>query len=446
MSTATTSQNHLVITYLSITTLLPDGSNPRHHTKRQIKQIAQSILTFGFLVPLLIDASRRIVAGHGRFFAAQQLGYTDVPTICVTHLTPEQIRAFMIADNRLGENSTWDERLLAEQFKELLEADLDFSLEVTGFDFPEIELRMEGLESTEGKKSDPDDTLSNVEPGPAISRPGDLLTLGRHRLLCASSLEPESYPLLMGKDKAHLVFTDPPYNVKIHGHVTGGGSVKHREFAMAAGEMSRAEFTQFLAVACGFLAEYSRPAAIHFLCIDWRHLPELLAAGQQVYGDLKNLCVWTKTTAGMGSFYRSQHELVAVFQAGKGRARNNIQLGKFGRNRSNVWSYPSPSAFGRMSEEGKLLDLHPTVKPVKLVADALLDCSARGDVVLDNFLGSGTTLLAAERTGRRCFGIELDPLYVDVAIRRWQAYTGETAVRASDGKSFNEIEQEVRHG
>jgi DNA modification methylase len=260
---------------------------------------------------------------------------------------------------------------------------------------------------------------------------------------CGSALEAEAYRILMQEDRAAMVFTDPPYNVPIDGHVGGLGTIRHREFAMAAGEMDEAQFTDFLARALGLLAGHSVDGALHFICMDWRHMGELLAAGRRAYTELKNLCVWTKDNPGMGSLYRSQHELVFVFKHGREPHRNHIQLGRYGRNRSNVWSYPGVNSFSRSGSEGNLLALHPTVKPVALVADALRDCSSRGEIVLDAFLGSGTTLIAAERTGRICHGLELDPLYVDTAVRRWQALTGQHARHAERGLMFNEAVAEI---
>jgi DNA modification methylase len=252
----------------------------------------------------------------------------------------------------------------------------------------------------------------------------------------------------MAGRRAELVFVDPPYNVAIDRHASGNGSFRHREFAMAAGEMNEAEFVAFLTTSLRLLSRHSTSDAVHFICMDWRHLRELLAAGRQIYDALLNLCVWVKDNGGMGSFYRSRHELVFVFKNGKGRHRNNVKLGQYGRNRTNVWEYPGVNTLSRQNEEGNLLALHPTVKPVALVADALLDCSARGDIVLDSFLGSGSTLIAAERVGRVCHGIEIDPLYVDVAIRRWQRHAGDRAIHAATGRPFDDIATgaEVGHG
>ena len=430
----------LQIRELPLGDLRLDPKNPRAHSDKQVRQIANSIEAFGFNVPILIDRQLQVIAGHGRVLASKLLGLAEVPTICLEHLTETQRRAFMIADNRLTENSTWDERLLGEQLKILSEAELDFSLEITGFEMAEIDLYIEGLESAD--EGDAADALPQASSSIHVSRPGDVWLLGKHRVFCGDSLHPESYFSLMQGVLAAAIFTDPPYNVPIDGHVSGLGKAQHREFAMAAGEMSSEEFTQFLSKALGHAAEHSVEGSIHYVAMDWRHMTELLAAGREVYSELKNLCVWAKDNAGMGSFYRSQHELIFVFKHGTESHRNNVQLGQFGRYRTNVWNYPGANSFSRCSPEGNLLSLHPTVKPVALIADALLDSTARSQIVLDPFLGSGTTIIAAERTGRICYGLELDPQYVDIIVRRWQAFTGKEGLHDRSGKSFNHIEME----
>jgi len=435
----------LSVVYRNLTALRLNSNNPRLHTKQQIRQIALSVQTFGFIVPILIDAHGNLLAGHGRVLAAQFLGMTKIPTIVVDHLTEAQVRAFMVADNRLTENSAWNQQLLAEQLKTLSELDLDFSIEVTGFEMGEIDVMVEGLAPAHDGREDPADTLPEVPENFQVSRNGDLWTLGRHRIACGNALDGYSYQTLLSGSRPRMVFTDPPYNVSIAGHATGLGKIQHRNFKMASGEMSRKEFTEFLTQALACLKEHSVEGALHYICMDWRHMGELLSAGRQVYSELKNLCVWVKDNGGMGSLYRSQHELVFVFKSGKGPHRNNVELGQYGRYRTNVWQYPGANSFSRNTQEGNLLELHPTVKPVALVADAILDCTARKDVVLDPFLGSGTTIIAAERTGRLCYGIEIDPLYVDTAIRRWQKYTGQHAVHALTGKTFNEVENEAPH-
>jgi DNA modification methylase len=435
----------LSITYHPVAHLKLDPKNPRLHSPKQLRQIARSIEAFGFNVPVLVDAQLQIVAGHGRIQACQLLGITEVPTISLEHLTEAQARAFMIADNRLTENAEWDDRLLAQQFKELSEVNLDFSLEATGFEMGEIDVMVENLAPAPEGEEDPADAVPEPVTGIQVSKVGDLWQLGRHKVCCGNSLNQPTYASLMASSKAAMVFTDPPYNVRIDGHATGLGTIQHKDFKMASGEMSRAEFTDFLSRVCSLLATHSADGSIHFVCMDWRHLGELIAAGKQAYSELKNICVWAKDNAGMGSLYRSQHELVFVFKHGKESHRNNVQLGQYGRYRSNVWHYPGVNSFSRSTEEGNLLALHPTVKPVALVADAIMDCSGRGDLILDAFLGSGTTVIAAERTGRICYGIEIDPAYVDTVVRRWQAFTGQSALHALSGRTFSELEQEAGH-
>jgi DNA modification methylase len=437
---STNRHRKITVIYLPITALRLDPANARVHSAKQIRQIARSIHTFDFIVPILADAELGVIAGHGRLLAARHLGLTEVPVILLEHLSEAQKRAFMIADNRLTENAEWDERLLAEQLRDLSLLDLDFSLEVTGFEMGEIDLRIEGL--TEGSEErDADDEVPPVGDRPAVTRTGDLWMCGSNKIVCGSALEPSSFSLLMDGAKANVIFTDPPYNVPIEGNVSGFGAVRHCDFVMASGEMSKEEFTKFLATVFTFLARYSVPASVHFLCMDWRHQSEMLTAGSSVYTELKNLCVWVKDSAGMGSLYRSAHELVFVFKNGKEPHRNNIQLGRFGRDRTNVWKYAGAAAL-RRSDEGNLLALAATPKPVAMVADAIMDVSARGDIVLDSFLGSGTTVIAAERTGRRCYGIEIDPLFVDTAIRRWEAWTRDHARHAASGMTFEEVAAE----
>jgi DNA modification methylase len=433
----------LKVVWRPIDELKPDPGNPRRHSKKQIRQIAASIKTFGFNVPILIDRNGNVIGGHGRLHACRLLGIIEVPTLCLDHLTPEQVRAFRIADNRLTEISTWDDRLLAEQLKALSVHGLDFNIEVTGFEMGEIDLRIALLDESPERDDDPADAVPEVPDGPPLGKIGDLWLLGPHRILCGDARDPAFFAMLMGEERAAMAFTDPPFNVAIEGHVSGLGAVHHRPFPMASGEMDRSEFTAFLGEACRNLASFSVAGSIHFICMDWRHAEELLAAGRNAYGELKNLCVWVKDNGGMGSFYRSQHELVFVFKHGCNGHRNNVQLGRFGRNRSNVWRYPGANSFARCGDEGNLSALHPTVKPVAMVADAILDCSARGDIVLDGFVGSGTTVIAAERTGRRCCGLELDPLYVDTIIRRWQKLTGGSARHAASGRSFDDLAREA---
>jgi DNA modification methylase len=433
----------LKITYRPIGELKGNPRNSRTHNKRQIRQIANSIKAFGFANPVLLDETSTIVAGHGRVAAAKLLGMEMVPTIQLAGLSEDQIRAYVIADNRLAENAGWDDEILAIELQHLVTIESDFDVTITGFEIAEIDLRLSGAE--EKLEDDPDDAFDTEQFVSAVTQPGDRWQLGKHGIFCGSALDELSYLNVLDTKRAAVVFTDPPYNVTIDGNVGnigGKGSVSYREFQMASGEMSPEQFITFLTTALELLSRYSSRGSVHFICMDWRHMGELLTAGNAVYDLLLNVCVWVKNTGGMGSFYRSRHELVFVFRNGEARHINNIQLGKFGRNRTNVWEYKSVNSTSRSDDEGNLLALHPTVKPVALIADALLDCSARGDRVLDPFLGSGSTLIAAERTGRICHGIELDPLYVDTAIRRWQRHTGGQAVHVLSGKTFDELAKE----
>ena len=433
---------HCEVVYRPLDELKRHPANPRRHSKKQIRQIAESIKTFGFIVPILVDRYGNVIAGEARLLAARELGMTEARTLCLDHLTPAQLRAFRIADNRLSEIASWDDQLLAVELKDLSLLGLDFSLEVTGFDMGEIDMRICSLEG-QPDDDDPADQLPAVAAGPPVSKLGDLWCLGRHRVFCGNALDRAAFAALMGEERSAVVFTDPPYNVPIDGHASGLGAIHHRPFPMASGEMDGAEFTAFLHDAFANLAAFSVDGALHYVCMDWRHLDELLAAGHATYSELKNLCVWVKDNGGMGALYRSQHELVFVFKYGRHGHRNNVQLGRFGRNRSNVWHYPGANSFARDGAEGNLSALHPTVKPVAMIADAILDCSARGEIVLDGFLGSGTTVIAAERIGRRCYGLELDPAHVDTIIRRWQGLTGGSAYHAASSRGFDDLAQEA---
>ena len=440
-------ERRIAIIYRPLAELKLDPRNPRAHSPRQVRQIARSIEAFGFNVPVLIDGQRKVIAGHGRVLACRLLEWSEVPTISLEHLSDAQAAAFLIADNRLTENSAWNDRLLAEQLKDLAALNLDFSLELTGFEMGEIDLRIESLTVPDEGNPDPTDDLLMLPTGPAVTRSGDIWQLADHRIVCGSALDPAAYGVLLRDAQANMVFIDPPYNVPIEGNVSGLGSIRHRNFAMASGEMTEMEFTGFLTRSFTLHADHSNDSSLHYICMDWRHLGETLAAGREVYPEFINLCVWEKDNAGMGSFYRSQHELVLVYKNGRRPHRNNIQLGKFGRNRSNVWHYPGANSFSRAGgDEGNLLALHPTVKPVALVADAIADCTGRGDIVLDGFLGSGSTLIAAARSGRRCMGLEIDPRFVDVVVRRWQAFSRDDARHAVSSRKFREIEAEAEDG
>ena len=413
--------------------------NSRTHSGKQIRQITNSMLAFGFTNPLLVTEDGILIAGEGRYKAAQLLGLTKVPVIVLAGLSPARQRALAIADNKIAENAGWDRERLAIEIPELaalLEADgLDVS--ILGFEAVEIDQLVTDFEEN---AADPEDSIdSKWWQDRVVSKPGDLWLLGPHKLLCGDARSAADIARLMAHGRADVAFLDPPYNVRIGG-VVGRGRTKHAEFAMASGEMSSAAYVRFLGTALNAAASVSREGALHYVCTDWRHIAELSAAAKPVYGDTINIAVWVKSNPGQGSFYRSQHELIGVFRVGEASHLNNIELGRHGRSRSNVWHYAGVNSFraGRMEE----LRAHPSAKPVALVADAIKDCTRRGDVVLDTFSGSGTTILAAERVGRQARALEIEPRFVDVAIRRWQAFTGRDARHAESGLSFDEIAAE----
>lgn len=424
----------LNVQWVPIGTLKQNPRNVRTHKKNQIKQIADSIRVFGWTFPILTDENRVIVAGTGRFLASKSDNLTLVPIIVKAGLTEAQKRALALADNKIAANAGWDHFRLAAELGELatLLPECNLDLRITGFEAPEIDSLMGAFSDSE---RDPTDEI----PRPAdiaVSQRGDLWTLGRHQLYCGDSGDSEDVRKLMRRQVAHMVFADPPYNVPVRS-IQGRGKIKHREFAFASGEMSSKQFTNFLTKWMKLAVEFSADGSIHFCCMDWRHMSEVLAASEDTYSELKNLIVWTKSNAGQGSFYRSQHELIFVFKSGDGRYLNNIELGKHGRSRSNVWQYAGVNTFrkDRLAE----LTVHPTVKPVALVADAMRDCSRRNDVIYDPFMGSGTTILAAEKVGRRAYGMEIDPLYIDVSIRRWQEFTKRDAILKATGQTFDEL-------
>jgi len=425
---------------IPVSNLRPYAGNARRHSKKQIRQIADSIKAFGFTNPVLIGDDNEIIAGHGRVDAARLLKLECVPCVRLSHLDAGQRRAYVIADNKLSLNAGWDHELLAIELQALI--DLDLGVEITGFSLAEVDLVLdEARESSSASSMDRDDEMPPLtDPASATTVFGDLWPLGRHRLLCGDSRRRESFETLLTEERCALIFTDPPYNVPIDGHACGLGRIRHREFAMGAGEMSREAFTDFLKQTLGHAANVCRDGAIAFVCMDWRHLGELLEAGSAVFSELKNVCVWNKTNGGMGSFYRSKHELVFVFKVGTAAHTNTFGLGDTGRYRTNVWDYAGINALraGRSAE----LALHPTVKPVALVADAIRDCSRRDEIVLDPFGGSGSTLIAAEKTGRRARLIEFDPTYCDRIIRRYECATGKQVRNADTGKAFEIMSEE----
>jgi DNA modification methylase len=421
----------LRIENLSVQHVRPNPDNPRVHPRKQVHKLARAIDEFGFLIPILVDYRNTVIAGHARLEAAKQLDLSSIPCIRASHLSETQKRAFTILDNRIATEASWDFRVLAKDIEVLQAEGVD--LTSTGFEIPEIEMILDAADPSTKNYAENDKTPA-LDPNHIVTKPNDLWILGDHRLFCGDARHRESFASVLSGKIAQLVFVDPPYNVKIRGHASGKGRIKHREFAQASGEKTSAQFAKFLEETLGLLAEFSTDGSIHFVCSDWRHLDEMLAAGRRIYHELKNFVVWHKTNSGMGSFYRSQHELIFVWKNGRGRHTNNIELGRHGRNRSNVWTYSGANSFS--AERLDTLAMHPTVKPVGLVADAIRDCSRRGDIVLDSFGGSGTTLIACERTQRKVRLIEIDPLYCDQTIRRWQKLTGRAGVHAMTNVPF----------
>lgn len=423
------------IRHRSIDDLKPFERNARKHSRAQIKKIAASIEKFGFINPVLVDGGNRIVAGHGRVEAARFLGRDTVPTLSVEHLSDDELRAYVIADNRLAELAEWDRGILAIELQHLVNVDVNVDVALTGFDTPEIDILIGNTDDAVDNEPD-----TPEPPNRPVSRSGDLWSVGRHLILCGDARSSADVKALTDGQPISLLVTDVPYNVKVSGHVSGKGRARHPEFAMASGEMSSVEFEAFLKSVLETGSQVMGPGALAYLWIDWRHLPEMLAAGNTTFGPLHNLGVWVKTNAGMGSHYRSQHELCCIFKHGKDTHVNNVQLGAMGRYRSNVWIKPGANSF-RRGRDRDLAD-HPTVKPTGLIADIILDSSNPNDVVLDHFLGSGSTLLACEKTGRIGRGLEIDPRYVDVALRRLSLATGIGPTLVQTRQSFDEVAKE----
>jgi ParB-like chromosome segregation protein Spo0J len=426
------------IEMMSVAALKPYPGNARQHSKKQVRQIADSIRRFGFTNPVLVSDRDEIIAGHGRLMAARELGLATVPTVKLSHLTPEERRAYVIADNKLALNAVWDTEILAIELQALI--DLEFDVTLTGFSLAEVDITLDQARDASATAPDSPADRIPLRPSTAVSRQGDLWLLGRHRLLCGNAMLPEDVVRLLGTEKADLIFTDPPYNVPIDGNVCGLGSIRHREFAFASGEMTRAQFTNFLTTTLTNAVARAKDGAIAFVCMDWRHMGEMLDAGEEVFSELKNLCVWNKKNGGMGSFYRSKHELVFVFKVGTAPHTNSFGLGETGRYRTNVWDYAGISSLGASRTDE--LAMHPTVKPVALVGDAIRDCSRRGEIVLDIFGGSGTTLIASETSGRQARLLEYDACYCDTVVTRWEAFTGKRATLDKDGRAFEEIATE----
>ena len=423
----------LNIISMSIEDITPNPKNARKHSVKQLKQLENSIQAFGNNTPITIDEKRKILCGHARFETLKRLGHTQIPTVGIEHLNEAQKRAFMIADNKIAENATWDEELLSLELEYLTQLEVDVDVNLTGFSMGEIDVLLGAAEQSVAEEPPP----PPPEPENTVTMLDDVWQLGPHRILCGDCRDNDVMESLMDSRLAQMVITDPPYNVPINGHVSGLGKNKHDEFAMATGEMTYAEFIEFLFDALLQMDRACVEGALQYVFMDWRHQFELLIARQQLQNPLVNLCVWVKTNGGMGSLYRSQHELIFIFKKGSAPHINNVELGTHGRYRTNVWTYPGVNTFGEGRDEA--LASHPTVKPVAMVADAILDVTHRGNIVLDGFLGSGTTLLAAEQTGRVCYGVEIDPRYVDVSLQRWMVASGDDAVHLQSGHTFDDL-------
>lgn len=429
-----------------ISDIRPNPKNARKHSDHQIELLMASIRAFGFIGVIVLDEHGIIVAGHGRVEAARRLGFASLPCLRVEHLTSEAKAALALADNRLAELSSWDDDALGAALGELSSVELDFDVEVTGFDTVDLD-RLLGDEVHErhidrrvsDKSVDPADEIPEAPSDlPSVSKLGMTWQLGAHHIVHGDALDPSAFERLLPGEIVTQIVTNPPYNVPNSGHVSSKG---FREFLMAKVDMSPGQFTDFLTQVFNNSTNQLRDEAILHVCMDWRHMGEMHNAAAAAKLSLKNMCVWAKPSPGQGTFYRSQHELVFVLKHGAAPHINNFGLGGRGRTRSNVWKYPAVrgARTGVNDPDGG----HPTVKPVALIQDAIRDCSLRGDIILDPFGGSGTTLIAAERIGRRARLIELDGHYVDLTIRRWQATTGGNAIEKDSGMTFNELERRL---
>lgn len=420
---------------LPLADIKPYPHNPREHPGSQIAMLVASIRRYGFNAPVLVGADRELIAGHGRLEAARRIGMAAVPAIVLPHLDEHQRRTYRIADNAITLKGTWSVELLAQEFELITRHDISFDPVEIGFETAEFDGILAGRQADRAVETVPEPDLDR----PAVSRPGDIWTTAdeRFRIICGDSREPATYASLLGADRADMVCSDIPFNVPIDGHVSGAGKVRHAEFPMASGEMSEAEFEAFMRTVLVRQRDFSRPGSVHLQFIDWRSVSPMIAVGREVYGTFLNLCVWVKKNGGMGSLWRSRHELVCAFRAPGGSHINNVQLGRHGRNRTNVWEYAGVNSFRK--DRMKDLAAHPTCKPVDMIADAIMDVSDRNDLVLDAFLGSGTTLVAAHRTGRRAAGIELDPHYVDLAVRRFMDATGEEMRHQASGLTLDDL-------
>ena len=431
-----TMQNILNIEYVDLAQVHNYEQNAKTHSEEQIQKMANSIEEFGFNNPILIDESGEIIAGHGRYIAAQLLNLDTIPVIRLAHLSEAKKRAYRLADNKISEQGGWDIDTLKLELSELEDLSDDVEITDTGFDILEIDSLFVEKEKNEMEK--PDKKLNNIPyiaDEEIITKPGDVWTLGgKHRIICGDSLKEETYAKLMRDVLADQVLTDPPYNLSANS-IGNSGNTKHDNFAMAAGEMSDEEFCKFLQIVMQRCSDHSKQNALHYFWMDWRHAINILFSGHKVFPLLINMCVWVKASGGMGKLYRSQHELCFVFGNDKHYV-DNVQLGKNGRYRTNVWHCAGVNSFGPHKKD---LILHPTTKPVELFRNVMLDSTPRGGIVLDAFSGSGTTIIAAEKCHRIGYAIEYEPKYVDTLLRRYKETFGVDAVLEGDGRTYSEL-------
>jgi DNA modification methylase len=429
--------NSLTVQRVPIDAVGPSDAPFRRHPATELNKIRKSFEKFGVVNPLLVTRNGTIVDGEARWQVLKESGASYIEVIVIADRSSAELKTLRLALNRIGEDAKWDSSNIRIALEDIAAERID--LDFTGFDTPEIDhyLNLDLLQANVEENG------SDIPPVDvrAVSSPGAIWRLGNHSVGCGSATDLAFVSRVLDGRAASVCFVDPPYNIKVDGFITGKGRHRHREFVQGAGEMSTDEYFGLLRDSFLVLKESCSPRALMYACIDWRHVMEMTVAGRACDMPLYTICVWTKTNGGMGGIYRNAHELVCVFRAGTEAPLDNVELGRHGRNRTNVWSYPGMSSFGK--EHDKLLGSHPTVKPVTMIADVLRDVTKRGDIVLDTFLGSGSTLMAAQETGRICCGVELDPLYVDVAIRRWQNATGREAVLTETGEPFNDVAQRL---
>lgn len=431
--------HHPQIELVPIDLVRPYPFNARTHDERNLSVITASVRQFGFRTPIQIDANNVVVAGHGRLEAAKRLGMKSIPAIRITDLSPDDLRALRIADNRSAELAGWDDRILAIEFQHLVSVEVGFSVELTGFSHAEVDVKIEDTAKlVNGESDDAADEVPELREI-AVSRPGDLFVMGRHRLLNGSALQADCFARLMEAEKATLICQDPPWNIAVK-NILGSGSAKHREFIMASGEMTDSEFRQFILNELECNLAMTEPGTVFQVFIDWRGVEKVITAGASLGLEHIGICIWNKGHGSFGSPWRSAHEMIVCFRVPGAPIKDRVRMGHFGRVRNNVWTVPGMGSFGKGRKEA--LEAHPTSKPVALLTEAIRDVTDRGDIVLDSFAGSGSCLIAAHKTDRVFRGLELDPLYVDTIVRRWQNYTGESAILEGDGRTFAELEKE----